>query len=96
MAIDMKKETETSSERGSGLEQYWGTTKRLGREAALSNINAEKIAEYKQRLRDQALNTTVRIQTPFIFLCSRRAIGGTWNSSKSQAGPSSGKWYLGS
>jgi hypothetical protein len=87
IAIDMKKETETSSETGSGLEQYWGTTKRLGREAALSNINADKITEYKERLRDQALDTTVRIQTSFIFLCSRCVIGGTWDSSKSQVGP---------
>jgi hypothetical protein len=87
IAIDMRKETETSSNTRSGLEQYWGTTKRLGREAALSNINAEKIAEYKERLRDQALNTTARIQTAFILVFSRRVTGSTWNSSKSQVGP---------
>jgi hypothetical protein len=87
VAIDMKKETETSSETGSGLEQYWETTKRLGREAALSNINAEKIAEYKERLRDQALDTTVRIQIASTLVCSHCVIGGAWNSSKSQVGP---------
>jgi pyruvate carboxylase len=87
IAIDMKKETETSSERRSGLEQYWGATKRLGREAVLSTINADKIAEYKERLRDQALDTTARIRIPSIPVYSHRVVGGTWNSSKSQAGP---------
>jgi hypothetical protein len=87
VAIDMKKETETSSETRSGLEQYWGTTKRLGRGAALSNINAEKIAEYKERLRDQALGTTARIRTPYTLVYSYSVIGGTWNPSKSQVGP---------
>jgi hypothetical protein len=79
----MKKETETSSETGSGLEQYWGTTKRLGREAVLSNINAEKIAEYRARLMELALDTTVRIQISFVLLHSHCIIGSTWNSSKS-------------
>jgi hypothetical protein len=87
IATDMQKETETSSERGSGLEQYWEMTRRLGREVALSTINADKIVEYKERLRDQALDTMARVQISFLLLYSHRVIGGTRNSSKSQVGP---------
>lgn len=57
IASDMKKETETEAERGSGLESYWERMKLRGREAALSEINAKKIADYKDCLRDQALDT---------------------------------------
>ncbi|PVF92052.1 hypothetical protein CPB86DRAFT_240809 [Serendipita vermifera] len=58
IAGDIKKETEDNSERDTGLESYWKTMKHLGKEAALSRINAENIARYKERLRDQTLNTT--------------------------------------
>ncbi|PVF99242.1 TPR-like protein [Serendipita vermifera] len=54
----MKKETETESDKRSGLEGYWERMKLRGRETALSEINAKKIAGYKERLRDQALSTT--------------------------------------
>ncbi|PVF92082.1 hypothetical protein CPB86DRAFT_239737, partial [Serendipita vermifera] len=54
----MKKETETESEKRSGLEGYWERMKLGGREATLSEINAKKIAGYRERLRDQALSTT--------------------------------------
>jgi hypothetical protein len=87
IAIDMKKETETSSKRESGLEQYWENMRRWGREAALSTINAEKITDYKERLRDQALNTTVRLYTPFVLIYSSRIIGDAGYSSKSQFEP---------
>jgi hypothetical protein len=63
IASDMKRETEDRSESSEGLEQYWGRMKRVGREAAMSRINAEKIVSYKEQLRDQTLNVTVR----FIF-----------------------------
>ncbi|PVF99247.1 hypothetical protein CPB86DRAFT_299159, partial [Serendipita vermifera] len=58
IASDMKKETETESEKVSGLEGYWERMKVRGRETALSEINAKKIASYRERLRDQALSTT--------------------------------------
>jgi hypothetical protein len=61
IASDLKKETEIRSERGPGLLQYWESMKLRRREAALSTINVEKIAGYRERLRDQALNTTVCI-----------------------------------
>jgi hypothetical protein len=41
--------------------QYWEMIKFRGREAALSTINAEKIAGYREQLRDQGLHTTVCI-----------------------------------
>ncbi|PVF91123.1 hypothetical protein CPB86DRAFT_792264, partial [Serendipita vermifera] len=58
IASDMKKETETESEKVSGLEGYWERMKVRGRETALSEINAKKIAGYRERLRDQAHSTT--------------------------------------
>ncbi|PVF92053.1 TPR-like protein [Serendipita vermifera] len=58
IASDMKKETENDSEKCSTLESYWEKMKSLGREAALSGINAQKISGYRERLRDQALSTT--------------------------------------
>jgi hypothetical protein len=87
IAVDMKKETETSSKGESGPEKYWENMRRWGREAALSKINAEKIADYKERLRDQALNTTVLLYTSFLLICSFRILGDTWYSSKSQFEP---------
>ncbi|PVF94730.1 hypothetical protein CPB86DRAFT_740055 [Serendipita vermifera] len=58
IARDMKKETETESEKGSGLERYWERMKLSGREVALSEVNAQMIAVYKERLRDQGISTT--------------------------------------
>ncbi|PVF99235.1 TPR-like protein [Serendipita vermifera] len=57
IASDMKV-TESKSEKRSGLEGYLEGMKICGREAALSEINAKKIADYKERLRDQTLSTT--------------------------------------
>ncbi|CAG8771064.1 10353_t:CDS:2, partial [Acaulospora colombiana] len=50
IAWDMKKETESDSEKGSVLENYWDKTKGHGREMTLSKINAQKIARYRERL----------------------------------------------
>ncbi|PVF92051.1 TPR-like protein [Serendipita vermifera] len=58
IASDMKQETETPSESGSGLESYWEDMKFGGKEAVLSKINTQQIAGYKERLLDQALGTT--------------------------------------
>jgi hypothetical protein len=55
----MKRETQDRTETGEGMEQYWERMKSLGREAALSGINAEKITSYREQLRDQALSVTV-------------------------------------
>ncbi|PVF99230.1 TPR-like protein [Serendipita vermifera] len=57
IASDMKKETETESDKGSELKSYWEKMKLWGREVALSEINAQKIASYRERLRDQARDT---------------------------------------
>jgi hypothetical protein len=83
IARDIKKETENKSERGSGLMQYWEMMKIRGREGALSRINAEKIAGYRERLRDQALNTMVHIRDLIIFICSYVIAGGGWNTTTS-------------
>jgi hypothetical protein len=80
IASDIKKETENRSERGSGVMQYWEMMRIRGREAALSRINAEKIEEYRERLRDQALNTTVHIRDLIIFICSYFVAGGGRNT----------------
>jgi hypothetical protein len=76
IARDIKKETENKSERGSGLMQYWEMMKVRGREGALSRINAEKIAGYREQLRDQTLNTTVHIYELSNFIYSHIVAGG--------------------
>ncbi|PVF91547.1 hypothetical protein CPB86DRAFT_830534 [Serendipita vermifera] len=56
IATDMKMETQDNSDACERLERYWERTKQLRKEAALSGIKAEKIMNYKEQLRDQALN----------------------------------------
>ncbi|PVF99244.1 TPR-like protein [Serendipita vermifera] len=58
IASDMRRETDDDPERASRQENYWETMKHLGREVALLRINAERIGRYRERLRDQTLNTT--------------------------------------
>jgi hypothetical protein len=89
IASDIKKETEIKSERGSGLVQYWESMKLRGREAALSSINAEKIAGYRERLRDQALNTTVRICISRTFTYLSRITGSYRNTADRRYQPNS-------
>ncbi|PVF99233.1 hypothetical protein CPB86DRAFT_814029 [Serendipita vermifera] len=66
IASDMKRETETESEKGSGLKGYWERMKHRRRESALSEINEKKIAGYKECLRDQALSTTEVVEIQII------------------------------
>ncbi|PVF99249.1 TPR-like protein [Serendipita vermifera] len=66
IARDMRKETDIGPERESGLERYWETMRHLGSEAALSRINAERIVRYKERIRDQTLNTTAVVGVQII------------------------------
>jgi hypothetical protein len=66
IAGDIQKETGTPSEIGSGVEQYWQKMMSWGKEATLSRINEEKIAEYKERLRDQTMNLMVCMCLPFV------------------------------
>jgi hypothetical protein len=83
IARDIKKETENKSERGSGLMQYWEMMKVRGREGALSRIHAEKIAGYREQLRDQTLNTMVHIHDLLVFTSSYVVAGGGRNATTS-------------
>jgi hypothetical protein len=60
--------------------QYWESMNLRGREAALSTINAEKIAGYREQLRDQALNTTVCILIYQTFTYLSRITGSYRNT----------------
>jgi hypothetical protein len=89
IASDIKKETENKSEKGSGLIEYWEAMRNRGREATLSRINAEKIAGYRERLRYQALNTTVHILDLVIFVCSYAIAGSGRNTTCRRLQPDS-------
>ncbi|KAG8802011.1 hypothetical protein FRC17_006509, partial [Serendipita sp. 399] len=51
IATDIKKETQRRSEASQGLQTYWSRMQMTGREAALANIDSEKITSYKDQLR---------------------------------------------